>query len=81
MHVFFSDFNYHSSITDKKVILDLKLLLNKYRIVNIEMQVLDEGDWPERSVVYLCRCYDNVLKGNEYDTWQFRSLCAKFKTN
>lgn len=32
------------------------------------MQVLDEGAWPERSVVYLCRCYDNVLKGNEYDT-------------
>ena len=60
--------DYGSSITDKKVILDLKLLLNECRIVNIEMQVLDDGDWPERSVVYLCRCYDNVLKGNEYDT-------------
>ena len=60
--------DYGASVTDKKVILDLKLLLNEYRIINIEMQVLDEGDWPERSVVYLCRCYDNVLKGKEYDT-------------
>ena len=60
--------DYGKSITDKKVILDLKLLLNDNAIVNIEMQVLDEKDWPERSLIYLCRSYDNIRKGHEYDS-------------
>ena len=60
--------DYGRSITDKKVILDLKLLLNNSKIVDIEMQVINKGDWPERSVIYLCRSYDNVLGGEEYDS-------------
>ena len=60
--------DYGRSITSKKVILDLKLLLNDNTIVNIEMQVLDEKDWPERSVIYLCRSFDNVKKGGKYDS-------------
>ena len=60
--------DYGTSVTDKKVILDLKLLLNNDTIVNIEMQVLNEKDWPERSVIYLCRSYDNIQKGEKYLT-------------
>ena len=30
------------------------------------MQVLDLKDWPERSLSYLARSYDNVAKGDEY---------------
>ncbi len=51
---------------DKKVILDLKLLLNSNKLINIEMQVLNEKNWPERSLIYLCRCYDNVTKGQDF---------------
>ena len=58
--------DYGKSVTNKKVILDLKLLLNNNTIVNIEMQVFEEKEWPERSLIYLCRSYDNVLKGKEY---------------
>ncbi|MBO4890585.1 MAG: Rpn family recombination-promoting nuclease/putative transposase [Lachnospiraceae bacterium] len=60
--------DYSRMVTGKKVILDVKLLLNNDTIVNIEMQVLDEKDWPERSLIYLCRSYDNVRKGEDYDS-------------
>ena len=60
--------DYGAAINEKMIILDLKLLMNGCRIVNIEMQVVNTGNWPYRSVLYLCRCYDNVLKGNDYDT-------------
>ena len=30
------------------------------------MQVLNEGNWPERSLVYLCRAFDNLSKGEDY---------------
>ena len=30
------------------------------------MQVRDLGDWPERSLVYLCRAFDQLSKGEDY---------------
>lgn len=60
--------DYGSFVTDKKIILDLKLLLNSNKLVNIEMQVLNEKNWPERSLIYLCRSYDNVSKRRKYST-------------
>ena len=60
--------DYGTFVTDKKIILDLKLLLNSNKLVNIEMQVLNEKNWPERSLIYLCRSYDNVKKGHDYSS-------------
>ena len=54
------------SIDDKTFILDINVLLNNNTIINLEMQVLDLKDWPERSLSYLARSYDNVAKGDEY---------------
>lgn len=53
-------------IDDKMMMLDLKLELNDNRILDIEMQVLDEGNWPERSLAYLCRTFDQLEKGGKY---------------
>ena len=53
------------AIDDKTFILDIHVLLNN-TIINLEMQVLDLKDWPERSLSYLARSYDNVAKGDEY---------------
>lgn len=53
-------------IDDKAVILDLKLELNDNSIINIEMQVENEGDWEERSLTYLCRDFDQLKKGEDY---------------
>ena len=30
------------------------------------MQILNEGDWPERSLIYLCRAFDNLKEGQPY---------------
>lgn len=54
------------AIDDKTFILDINVLLNNNTIINLEMQVLDLKDWPERSLSYLARSYDNVVKGDEY---------------
>ena len=53
-------------IEDKDFILDLKILLNDKTIVNLELQVVNEHNWPERSMLYLCRTFDNVNSGEDY---------------
>jgi hypothetical protein len=30
------------------------------------MQVINNHDWPERSISYLCRCFDNLKSGQSY---------------
>ena len=50
----------------KKFHLDLKVKFNNNTIVNLEMQVMNRGNWPERSLSYLCRSYDNLNKGKDY---------------
>ncbi len=55
-----------SVIDEKMMMLDLKLELNDSRILDVEMQVLDEGNWPERSLTYLCRTFDQLEKGEKY---------------
>lgn len=53
-------------IKDKTFILDIKALLNDDTIINLEMQLNDYGNWPERSLGYLCRNFDNLNKGDNY---------------
>lgn len=53
-------------IDNKIMMLDLKLELNDSRILDIEMQVIDKGNWPERSLTYLCRAFDQLEKGEKY---------------
>lgn len=53
-------------IQDKDTILDIRLILNDDRLINLEMQMKNEGNWPERSLCYLCRAFDNLEKGAPY---------------
>ena len=50
----------------KEFILDVKVLLNSRVTVNLEMQVINLGNWPDRSLSYLCRSYDNLNRGDDY---------------
>ena len=52
--------------TDKAFVLDLKVMLNDNRILNFEVQVIDEKDWPERSLTYTCRAFDQLKRGESY---------------
>ena len=56
------------SINDKDMFLDVKVLLNNLEIINIEMQVNNLGNWPERSLSYLCRMFDQLKEGENYKT-------------
>ncbi len=56
------------AIDDRAFVLDLKLMLNNAMILNIEMQVLHQDFWNDRSLLYLCRAFDNPDKGNDYRT-------------
>lgn len=54
------------TIDDKTCILDLHLRLNNNELINIEMQVEDLGNWPERSISYLGRTFDQTKSGGDY---------------
>ena len=53
-------------IAAKEMILDIKAILNDETIINLEMQVINFNDWTERSLSYLCRCFDNLGRGHGY---------------
>lgn len=55
-----------TSIDDKTFFLDVELILNNLIIINLEMQVINEHNWPERSLTYLCRSFDNLNAGEAY---------------
>ena len=54
-------------VTGKEFILDIKVMLNDDTLINLEMQVLNEHNWPERSLSYLCRAYDQLYRGQKYE--------------
>ena len=51
---------------DKEFRLDVRVELNGNAIINIEMQVANLHDWPERSISYLCRLFDSLSHGDTY---------------
>ena len=54
------------SVEAKDFILDIRVLLNDDTVVNLEMQVLNLGNWPERSLGYLCRSFDSLSRDQDY---------------
>lgn len=50
----------------KKFFLDIKISLNNHSIVHLEMQVVNQYNWTERSLSYLCRTFDSLKSGEEY---------------
>lgn len=54
------------TIDDKTCILDIKLILNSNVVINVEMQVRSVDCWPERSLIYLCRAFDQLKTGEDY---------------
>ena len=52
-----------SQIDNKTFILDVSVDLNDEQRLNLEMQVIREEGWNDRSVIYLSRLFDNLNKG------------------
>ncbi len=55
-------------ISDKEFILDIKILMNNNTVINLEMQMNNQYNWPERSLVCLSRLFDNLNAGEAYKT-------------
>ena len=55
------------SVESKEVRLDINVLLNNRTMINLEMQVANQLNWQSRSVVYLCRSYDSLNHGQDYN--------------
>ncbi len=53
-------------IDQKDFILDIRVKLNNHTTINLEMQVLNEYNWPDRSLSYLCRTFDQLCSGQDY---------------
>lgn len=55
-----------TSLTDKTFIQDVKVSLNNLAIINLELQVINQHNWVERSLSYLCRSFDTLQAGQNY---------------
>lgn len=55
-----------TSLCDKTFILDIRLSLNDDTIINLELQVINQHNWVERSLSYLCRSFDTLQSGQNY---------------
>lgn len=42
------------------------MLLNDNTYLTLEMQVVNRENWPERSLNYMCRAYDQLKVGADY---------------
>jgi len=56
------------TINEKQFFLDINILLNDDIIIDLEMQVINEYNWSERSLSYLCRNFDNLNRGEDYQS-------------
>ena len=54
------------AINEKTIIMDVALLLNDDQRLNLEMQVVNYNDWPERSLYSLSRDFCNLNRGGNY---------------
>ena len=54
------------TIDNKTFFLDVKVIMNNHERINLEMQVVNEYNWVERSLCYLCRSFDHLEHGQDY---------------
>ena len=54
-------------VSGKEFILDINVIMNDDTLINLEMQVANEHNWPERSLIYLCRAFDQLERGQKYE--------------
>ena len=56
----------YRTVTDKYVILDVKVELNNRELFNIELQTYKDASWNNRSLIYLGRTFDQLGPNDDY---------------
>lgn len=54
------------AVANKEFRLDINVVLNNHTLINLEMQIANRLNWRERSVMYLCRSFDQLNHGQDY---------------
>ena len=54
------------AVRDKEFRLDINVIMNNSVLINLEMQITNKLNWENRSVMYLCRSYDQLNRGQDY---------------
>ncbi len=54
------------AVADKEFRLDINVILNNHTLINLEMQIANKLNWRKRSVMYLCRSFDQLNHGQSY---------------
>ena len=54
------------TIGDKECRMDILVKVNGKYLMDLEMQVKDEGNWVERTLIYECRLCDDLKSGENY---------------
>ena len=54
-------------IDEKTCIFDINLLLNNQKQIHLELQVLGQAYWTDRSLCYLCRNFGKINAGDNYN--------------
>ncbi len=54
------------AVKDKEFRLDINVTLNNSVLINLEMQIANRLHWRERSVMYMCRSFDQLNRGQDY---------------
>lgn len=54
------------SLNARTFVLDVKVLLNNSIVINLEMQVINQAFWKDRSLSYLCSIFSNLEKGDNF---------------
>lgn len=55
------------SIEKKEIRLDINVVLNNHTFINLEMQIANQLNWNNRSLLYLCRSFDSLYHGQDYE--------------
>lgn len=54
------------SVEKKEIRLDINVVLNNHTFINLEMQIANQLNWKDRSLLYLCRSFDSLYHGEDY---------------
>ncbi len=66
----------YSAYANKEIILDVKVELNNEELLDIELQMYQQSIWEKRSLLYLCRSFDSIGVGDEYNLLKPTTLIA-----
>ena len=58
--------DYTETLT-KQIALDVRVELNNRELIDIEIQVAKKQGWINRSLLYLCRTFDNLQAAEDYE--------------